>query len=58
MIMSVVKIAKNGTCTIPVSIRRLMQISPGTKLIVILKDLPSGEKAITLKKRKGAQTNE
>lgn len=57
MIISVVKIAKNGTCTIPVSIR-LMQLSPGTKLIASLKDLPSGEKAITLKKRKGAQTNE
>lgn len=58
MIISVVKIAKNGTCTIPVSIRRLMQLSPGTKLIASLKDLPSVEKTITLKKRKGAQTNE
>lgn len=58
MINSILTISKNGTCSIPIAIRRLMRLKPGTKLIVSLQEVKSGDKIIVLKPRKGTTINE
>lgn len=59
MINSILTINRNGTCCIPVAIRRLMHLKPaGTKLIISLQEQKSGDKIIVLKPRKGAAINE
>ena len=58
MINSILTINKNGTCCIPIAMRRLMRLKPGTKLIISLQEQKSGDKIIVLKPRKGAAINE
>lgn len=58
MINSILTINRNGTCCIPVAIRRLMHLKPGIKLIISLQEQKSGDKIIVLKPRKGAAINE
>lgn len=35
---SIIRINKNGACTIPVSVRRLLRFTPGAKLKVDISD--------------------
>ncbi len=58
MINSVLTISSKGTCCIPVAVRRLMNLKAGTKLIVSLQELKTGEKIIVLKPREGAAASD